>query len=156
MPNNPDEIDLYFLGIGGDGTQGVFRRELLYINDYFQNNLGTQGKSALLLNSKKTVKDIPLATRTSIDQTLQAIADKMDADNDILFIYMTSHGSKDFDFSLNQAGLKLPNLPAQALADKIKSLPIRWKVIVVSACYFGGLYSLAKRRAYPGYYCSSR
>jgi hypothetical protein len=62
----------------------------------------------------------------------------MDAENDILFIYMSSHGSRDFELSLNQTKMDLPDMSAQTLANILADLPIRWKVIIVSACYSGG------------------
>jgi len=142
LQNNPDAIELYFLGIGGDGTQGVFRRELTYVRDYFDKDLELEGKSVLLLNSTKTVPDIPLATRTSIESTLHSMAQKMDEDEDILFIYMSSHGFRNHQFSLKQGGIKLPDLGAQQLADILEDLPVRWKVIVVSACFSGGFIPL--------------
>ncbi len=137
-PNDPEKIDLYFLGISGDGSQAVFRREIQFIQDYFDKTFHTQGKSIALINARKTIKEIPLATITSIKRTLQEIAQRMDVENDILFIYMSSHGSKDFEFSLKQTGLALPDLPVQTLADILADLPVRWKIIVVSACYSGG------------------
>ena len=137
-PNDPEKIDLYFLGISVDGSQAVFRREIQFIQDYFDKTFHTQGKSIALINARKTIKEIPLATITSIKRTLQEFAQRMDVENDILFIYMSSHGSKDFEFSLKQTGLALPDLPVQTLADILADLPIRWKIIVVSACYSGG------------------
>jgi len=136
--NDPEKIDLYFLGIAGDGKQAVFRREVQFVSDYFAQKFLTQGKSMTLINDRSTVKEVPLATVTSIRQSLQELAARMDAENDILFVYMSSHGSRDFEFSLQQSGLSLGNLPAQTLADLLADVPIRWKVVVVSACYSGG------------------
>ena len=91
-----------------------------------------------LINARKTIEQIPLATNTSIKSTLQEIAQRMDIENDILFIYLSSHGSNDFEFSLKQPGMTLPNLQAQSLAEMLAETLIRWKVVVVSACYSGG------------------
>ncbi len=136
--NDPQKVDLYFLGISGDGSQAVFRREIQYIKEYFDDTFQTKGKSIALINAKKTIEQIPLATNTSIKNTLQEIAQRMDVENDILFIYMSSHGSSDFEFSLKQPGMALPDLQAQSFADMLAETPIRWKVVVISACYSGG------------------
>ena len=136
--SDSQEIDMYFLGISGDGSEAVFRREIVFTRDMFDETFGTKGKSVALVNARKTIKDIPLATTTSIKLTLEQIAQRMDVENDILFIYMTSHGSNKFEFSLKQVDMSLPDLPAQTLADILAELPIRWKVIVISACYSGG------------------
>lgn len=136
--NDPQKVDLYFLGISGDGSQAVFRREIQYIREYFDETFHTKGKSIALINARKTIEQIPLATNTSIKSTLREIAQRMDVGNDILFIYLSSHGSSGFEFSLKQPGMALPNLQAQSLAEMLAETPIRWKVVVVSACYSGG------------------
>ena len=136
--HDPGTIDMYFLGIAGDGEQAVFRREVLYVQEYFDRTFGTAGRSVALVNDRKTVQDLPLATTTSITQTLEEIARRMDPDNDILFIYMASHGSQEFEFTLDQAGVDIPELPAATLAGILAGLPVRWKVIMISACYAGG------------------
>jgi hypothetical protein len=136
--NDPDKIDLYLLTIAGDGNQGVFRREAHSIKQHFDSELGTAGKSMQLVNSRVTANDIPQSTKTSIGQSLTKMAERMDAEQDILFVYLTSHGSKDHQFYLNNSAMPLNNLPATELANMLNDIPVKWKVIVVSACYSGG------------------
>src|SRR5205814_10260788 len=69
---------------------------------------------------------------------LKAIAARMDRDEDILFLFLTSHGSRRHALALQQSYLTLRDLPAADLARLVKESGIRWKVIVVSACYSGG------------------
>jgi hypothetical protein len=135
--NDPDNIDLYFLGISGDGTQAVFRREIEFVQAQFEARFHTRGKSSVLINSRETIDQHPLATQTSIQRTLNHLSEKMDKAEDILFIYMTSHGSNTAEFQLKQSRLDLPDLSANKLAEFIKSTAIKWKVIVISACYSG-------------------
>jgi hypothetical protein len=135
---DPAKIDLYLLTIAGDGNQGVFRREANSIKEYFDTELGTAGKSMQLVNSRLTAKTIPLSTSTSIDQSLHKMAERMDEEQDILFVYLTSHGSKEHKFYLNNSAMPLNDLPATELASMLDDIPVKWKVIVVSACYSGG------------------
>ena len=135
---DPERTELYFVGIAGDGTQGVFRREVQFIQAMFDRQYGTSGKSATLINSNFSWQQIPLATITSIETMLQGVAAKMDPEQDILFVYFTSHGSKDFNFQLQQPGLDLLSLSAEKMGDILKKLPVRHKVVVISACYAGG------------------
>jgi len=134
---NNNEIDLYFLGISGDGTQSVFRREIQFVQSLFRDKFKTGGRDVVLINSQDTVKEIPLATETSIKQSIEKISHKMDVSQDILFIYMTSHGSKNATFSIKQSEMGLPDLSALSLAEILESTSIKWKVIVISACYSG-------------------
>ena len=126
------------MGVAGDGKQGVFRRELDHIQTLFDRDYGTDGRSLLLINSDVSFKETPLATVTAIEHQLKGVAEKMDAENDILLIYLTSHGSADFKLVLDQPGLNLLDLSAEVLGDMVRSLPIKHKVIIVSACYSGG------------------
>lgn len=135
--DDKSKTELYFMGIAGDGSQGVFRREIQYIENQFSHQFLTLDKSISLINSRDTVQDIPLASKTSIKETLSHLVDKMDVENDILFLYMTSHGSKNNGFSLKQPKLGLPDLTASELSDMLKDTPIKWKVIIISACYSG-------------------
>ncbi|MFT5117958.1 MAG: hypothetical protein ACI9NY_001491 [Kiritimatiellia bacterium] len=141
---NPEKIDLYFVGIAGDGSQGVFRREVGFIQDLFDQHYGTKTKSVSLINSTFSYDVKPLATVTSIRKTLQAVAEKMDKDNDILFLYLTSHGSRDVKLQLSQPGLALESLDGDTLGEMLASLPVRYKVVVISACYAGGFISKIK------------
>jgi hypothetical protein len=75
---------------------------------------------------------------SSIREALQAIAARMDKEHDILFLFLSSHGSKDHKFVLDQSGMDLRRLSASELAELLKETGIRWKAMVVSACYSGG------------------
>jgi hypothetical protein len=136
--NDLEKIDLYLLTIAGDGNQGVFRRESEFIQQYFDTELGTKGKSMQLVNSKRTARELAQSTKTSIKLSLDVISDRMDTEQDILFIYLTSHGSKEHKFYLNNSAMPLNDLPASELASMLADIPVKWKVVVVSACYSGG------------------
>lgn len=137
-PRDPAKINLYLLAIGGDGSQEVFRRETDYVQKQFDRDFGTQGRSLVLVNSRSTVGRLPLATITSIRESLAAIAARMDKEKDILFLFLTSHGSKEHEFTLDQNGMNLRDLSAKELGTLLKESGIRWKAVVVSACYAGG------------------
>ena len=136
--NDPNNIDLYLLTVAGDGRQGVFRREANYIKEYFDKELGTQGKSMQLVNSRLTARDIPQSTITSIKRSLNVMAQRMDSQQDVLFLYLTSHGSKNHKFYLNHPAMSRNDLSAKELASMLADIPVKWKVLVVSACYSGG------------------
>jgi len=137
-PRDPSKINLYLLAIGGDGSQEVFRREVEFVRDQFDSRFRTEGRSIVLVNSRSTVSTAPMATVSSIRETLKALASKMDRENDILFLFMTSHGSEEHEFTLSQNNMRLRGLKAKELAQLLAETQIRWKVVVVSACYSGG------------------
>src|SRR6185503_9773043 len=137
-PGRKGQIDLYLLAIGGDGSQEVFRREVEFVRSQFDARFGTASRSVALVNSRSTVTTQPMATQTTIGEALKAIASKMDRDEDILFLFLTSHGSRDHAFSLKQNWMTLRDLPADELGRLVRESGIKYKVIVVSACYSGG------------------
>jgi hypothetical protein len=138
QPSSGSGINLYLLAVAGDGSQEVFRREVDFIRNQFEERFGTRGRSILLVNSRNTVGLSPLATVTSIRVAISAIAAKMNKDRDILFLYVTSHGSREGTISLGLDGMRLPDLNRSELAAVMAESGIRWKVVVVSACYSGG------------------
>ena len=137
-PRDPKKINLYLLAVAGDGSQEVFRREVEFVRDQFARRFGTEGRSLLLINSRNTVDTVPMATVTSIRESLAAIGARMDKEKDILFLFLSSHGSREHELALNQNNITLRDLSAKHLAALLKETGIRWKVVVVSACYGGG------------------
>ena len=134
--SNADSADLFFLGVAGYGSQDVFLKEIRYLREYI--HPFTENRTVTLVNNHTTINEFPLATRHSVRVAIEGIEEKMDVDNDILFVYMTSHGSKDHKFSIELDGLSLPSINAVELADTLKQSKIKWKIIVISACYAGG------------------
>jgi len=137
-PSTKNKPDMYFLGFASYGSQDVFMKEALYAQKLFDSKLETSGRSVTLINNKQTVDKIPLASVTNLETTLAYLAEVMDTDNDILFMYLTSHGSKDHELSVSMKGFPLNNLPAAKMAEIIKASGIKWKVIAISSCYSGG------------------
>lgn len=137
-PSDPQAISLYLLAVAGDGSQEVFRREVEYVRAQFDRDFGTRNRSVALVNSRSSAGAAPMATVTGIRAALDAIAARMDKDKDILFLFLTSHGSKDHELNLHLEGMALRGLGAQELGELLRQSAIRWKVILVSACYGGG------------------
>jgi hypothetical protein len=137
-PSRPGRINLYLLAVAGDGTQEVFRREVEFVRSQFDRDFGTRGRSLALINSRTTTDRAPSATVESIRDSIRAIAARMDRDNDILFLFMTSHGGKDHEFQLRLTAATLRGLKPKELAGMLEEARIRWKVVLVSACYSGG------------------
>lgn len=135
------QTDTYFLGVAGDGSQSVFRREIEYVAPLIEARYSTSGRSIALINDHDTAAHYALATRRSIKAALDGIADRMDKEEDILFVYLTSHGSKDHEFYLNHDSIKLSDLSAVEFSQTLKETQIKWKVIIISACYAGGFIS---------------
>ncbi|MCY1280946.1 Peptidase C13 family protein [compost metagenome] len=136
IPRSTPKVELYALTVGGDGRQSVFLREADYVADLLGKRFGALGV-ARLVNHRDHIADRPLATRESLARTLRTLAERSGPE-DMLFIYLTSHGSHDHQFVLDMPGMRLDDLPAAELATLLEPLKDRYKVLVISACYSGG------------------
>lgn len=130
--------DWYFLGIGGAYYQGVFRTETESVRALFDTRFATSGRSLVLINNDESVLRQPIATRTSISRALSVMAARMDRDKDVLFLFVTSHGSQDHQIELNYWPLELASITPEWLRAALDATGIRHRVIVLSACYSGG------------------
>lgn len=138
----PGQVELYFLGVAGDGTQRVFGREIDFVHTQLQQRYDLQQRSVLLINDRARIGEVVMATRTSLQSAVQALANAMNPGEDVLLIYFTSHGSESHDLMLDQEGLLLPDLPAHTLQQMLDQSGIRWQVVIVSACFSGGVIPL--------------
>ena len=128
--------ELYALTLAGDGKQSVFMREADYVSRLMRERFGAHG-SVSLINHRDHLADRPLATRENLTRVVQALAERS-GEEDLIFIYLTSHGSSRHELNLDQPRLQLADLPASELAALLAPLKQRNKVVVVSACYSGG------------------
>lgn len=135
--------DLYFLGFAGTATQDVFLKEVRAAQRLFDERFGTRGRSLLLINNPRTVAETPVASATNLRLALAGMARKMNLDEDVLFLFLTSHGSPH-RFSINFPALALDDLSDRVLKDMLDRSGIKWRVLVISACYSGSFVDMLK------------
>ncbi len=126
----------YFLGVGGASYQDVFKIEIERIKEQFDTRFATFGRSIELVNNPETMTTRPIATKTSIEMALKRIGQQMNRESDVLFMYMTSHGGTG-QFELSNDPIDMDNVDPKWLREVLDKSGIRWKVIVISACYSG-------------------
>lgn len=126
----------YFLGVAGAGYQDVFKSEIERIKEQFDTRFGTFGRSLALINNPATRTEAPIASRTSMELALHRIGQQMNRESDVLFLYMTSHGLSN-QFEMENAPLDLKDVDPKWLKETLDKSGIRWRVIVISACYSG-------------------
>ena len=126
----------YFVGFAGDGSQGVFRRETQFANEVFGTRFGSAERSVLLINDIEDRDSYPLASVSGLEQTLKVLAARMDPEEDVLVLFLSSHGSED-GLEVENGSLPLAQLSPTDLREALDAAGIRWRVVVVSACYAG-------------------
>ena len=137
-PQRAGVIDLYVLAFGGDASENVFRNEVDYVERLFPQRFDAAGRVLGLLNHPDSAATRPLATATNLERGLAAIGERVDPAEDIVFVYLTSHGSEDHELYVNQPPLPFDQVTPERLRAALDASGIRWRVVVVSACYSGG------------------
>jgi len=137
-PQRPGHVDLYVVALAGYASENVFANEVDYVQSLFDRRFDTAGRSLVLVNHPDTLDDIPLATLRNLRRVLAGLASRIDVEEDIVYLFLTSHGGSDHQFAMELAGLPLQQITPQSLAAATKDAGIRWRVNVISACYSGG------------------
>ena len=130
------KTEWYFMGVAGFAGQDVFRSEISNARELFDVRFGTSGHSLSLINNNYSWLDEPIATKTSILRGLKKIGKQMNADEDVLLLTLSSHGNENV-LQLANAPIEMDNLEAAWLREALDESGIRWRVIIVSACYSG-------------------
>ena len=134
----PGKRQLYFVGFAPDSSQDVFVREMRFVQRLFQERFGAAGRTVALASSQDALEEFPIASITNLGRVLARVAEQMNRDEDVLFLYLSAHGSRDHRLAAVQPPLDLAPLTPTALARMLQETGIKWRVVVVSACYAGG------------------
>jgi hypothetical protein len=136
VPASTPAIELYTLTVGGDGKQSVFLRESDYVSNMLTSRFGAFGQIRLV-NHRDHLVDRPMATRENLRRAALTLAERSGPE-DLIFIYLTSHGTSEHELVLDQPRMELSDLPANELGAVLAPLKNRDKIIVISSCYSGG------------------
>ena len=134
----PGVAELYFVGFAPDASQDVFLRELRFVKRLFEERFASPGRSIALASSHTALDELPIASTTNLGRVLARVGEVMNADEDVLFLFLTAHGDEAHRLSASQPPLQLAQLTPTALARMLQDAGVKWRVIVVSACYSGG------------------
>jgi hypothetical protein len=125
---NPRKTTVVSFGLFGD--QGVFRSEATGAAQIVANRFG--GDPVVVKPNTKTGGS---ATVEVLATTLQSEAKKINGEADILFLILTSHGSRDG--LAVKAGRLTETLKPSKLAEMLSRTRVQHKVVIISACYSG-------------------
>jgi len=137
-PGRPGVTELYSIAFAGNGAEDVFLSEALGVNEIMADLFDTADRSVVLANSQKHAGETPFATVTALQRALTTVAERMDDGEDILFLFLTSHGAPDHTLDVSLAPYELEQLTPVRLRALLDESGIRFRVIIVSACYSGG------------------
>lgn len=134
----PGVTELYFVGFAPDGSQDVFLREMRSVKALIDRSFDASRRSIALVSNPATAAEYPIATATNLRRTLAQVATRMNPEEDVLLLYVTAHGDEGFGLSAHAPPLDLAPVNPTVLARALNDAGIKWRVLVVSACYSGG------------------
>lgn len=133
----PGVSDLYFVGFAPDARRPGFVADVDAARRTMDERWNTNGRSVVLVNSPLTVAERPFATITNLRKVLLEIGDIIDADDDIVMVYLAGSSSTDHTLTAVNPPLSLVSLSPQGLKQLLDAAGIRWRIVVVSTCYAG-------------------
>jgi hypothetical protein len=128
----------YFLGFAGVGDEKVFAQEIGLASRVLGERYDMAGRKVSLLNDQRDLERAPLATVSGLKYALRGLGSRMNVDRDVLFLSISSHGADDPAIIVSNSQLPLQDLTDDDLADALRESGIKWRVIIISACYAGG------------------
>jgi len=137
-PERRGVADLYFVGVAADSGQDTFYSEVASIKELLDERFDAAGRSVILVNNSATLTEEPIATVSNLRDTLAYLGNTIDTDDDIVLLHIATHGSSDYRLAFELPPLELDQLTPSALARMLADSGIKWKVIVISACFSGG------------------
>jgi len=135
---------LYFLGFASYADQDVFKKETLYAKELLDSRFGTHGRSLVMINHADTASQLPLASGTNLRRALKMLGRRMNRQEDVLFVYLTSHGSEKHGLAAQFWPLSLNDIPAEKLKRYLDEAGIKWRVLLISSCYSGHFVDVLK------------
>jgi len=145
-PQDATRPDLYFLAVAPFAAEDVFMREAQQSRALVEQTLSLGERSMLLINHRETVDSLPLANLPNLRRALGGLGEHIDRDQDVVFMFLTSHGDENATLAADLEGIQPNDLHAYEIRAALDEARILWRVVVVSACYSG---SFAEQLASP-------
>jgi hypothetical protein len=135
-PQRDRVSDIYAIGVAGYSGEDVFIRELNGALDVLGQVLPLEGRTLRLVNHLSLVSAAPLASLQNFAGAIHGIGKVMNKDEDVLLLFMTSHGSPE-GFSLAMEGVGHTTLRPEQVASVLDDEGVKNRIVIVSACYSG-------------------
>jgi hypothetical protein len=130
---------VFFVGFAGFGEEKVFAEEISLVAKRVAERYGGRDRQVLLVNDRRAYDAHPFATAGSLAAVLAGVGELMNAERDILFLALSTHGTRDGKLVVSNPDLFLELIGGKELAAMLEAAGIRNRVIIVSACFSGQL-----------------
>lgn len=137
LPQRRGLVDLYTITFAPYADEAVFSREAGLVDQLMVKRFDAQGRTLRLQNNARTATSLPWATPLNLHRAIERMGQRMDRDEDILFLHLTSHGARDGRLAAEFGPLTVGEVTPQDLKAWLDKAGVRFRVISISACYSG-------------------
>ncbi|MGF6351873.1 hypothetical protein QF040_006586 [Variovorax sp. W2I14] len=134
----PGQVNVYGLVFAPYAAEDVFLRESTMVAKLLEERFDAKQRVLHLANHATTAGTLPWATPLNLQRAIAALGQRMDRENDLLVVYLTSHGAHDHQLAATNGVLTVPWLTPEDLRKALDDAGIRHRVLAISACYSGG------------------
>lgn len=134
-PGRPGQVDAFVIAVALD-SDPVFAREAREAGNVLTRRYNAQGRSITLAGPDGRQGGLPKGSLTALTLALAQVAEVMDAEEDVLVLYTTSHGAP-VGLAYHDGDTGYGILSPARLGIVLSELGIRRRVVLVSACYSG-------------------
>lgn len=136
LPQRKGVVDAYVLAVALD-SDPVFGREAREAGKVLARRYDAVGRTIVLAGSDgKAPSPLPMGSPAHVEAALARIAEVMDAKEDVLILYTTSHGAP-FGIVYHDGDSGHGAISPVRLAALLKAQGIERRMILISACYSG-------------------
>ncbi len=119
------------------GRNGCFVVKRSSPRTYSPNAWAAALRSLELINDDDDRISFPIGSMSGLHHALHRLGERMNRDEDVLVLLLTSHGSREDGIAVNNGDLPLNNMAPDDVRRALDASGIEWRVIIVSACYAG-------------------
>ncbi len=133
----PGVVDAYVVVAGLDGD-AVFSREATATSRLLSSRYDAAGRTVTLAVGHDDYPDAQAsASPANLMAVLAAVSEKMNKEEDVLVLYTTSHGGPGIGVVFKDSDKAFGVMSGNRLAEMLKELGIKRRLVMVSACYSG-------------------
>jgi hypothetical protein len=133
----PGVVDVYSITFAPYAEENVFSREASMVTQVMAQRFDAKGRQLQLQNHALTAATLPWATGLNLQRAIDRMAQKMNREEDILFLHLTSHGARNGHLAASFEPLEVDEISPELLKSWLDAAGIHHRVISISACYSG-------------------
>lgn len=135
-PQRPGELDVYLI-VASLWGEPVFEREATQAAEILGQHFDVAGRTILLSAGGQGERRYPAATPENVSAAIGRIGSLIDANEDMVVLFFTSHGRPDGAIAFSEPNRMMANMRPVHMRDMLRQAGVRNRVVIVSACFAG-------------------